>query len=94
MPATEVLVLHTDGRWYRAALLGQHRDRDTRGWRCGVRYTVDIGMTHQLVVPAEQCRAVDDPPPGWTDPRQDWSSRPASQVTSAGTATRPEPPVW
>jgi hypothetical protein len=73
-----------------ADLLGQHRDRETGVWRCGVRYTVGIAMTHQLVVPAAQCRAVDNPPPGWSDPRQDWAQRPAAQVTSAGTAIRPE----
>jgi hypothetical protein len=44
MPATHVLVLHDDGRWYRAQLLGQHRDRATRHWRVGVRYFVDVGI--------------------------------------------------
>ena len=39
MPTTAVEVLHDDGRWYVAQLLGQHRDRATGDWRCGVRYT-------------------------------------------------------
>ena len=43
MPATAVEVLHDDGRWYVAQLLGQHRDRATGDWRCGVRYTVGAG---------------------------------------------------
>ena len=55
MPATAVLVLHDDGRWYVAQLLGQHRDRVTGDWRCGVRYTVAAGMQHQRVVWADQC---------------------------------------
>jgi len=40
MPTTAVEVLHDDGRWYLAQLLGQHRDRGlphgggvTEGWR-------------------------------------------------------------
>ena len=36
MPTTSILVLHDDGRWYVAQLLGQHRDRETGDWRCGV----------------------------------------------------------
>ena len=56
MPATAVEVLHDDGRWYVAQLLGQHRDRATGDWRCGVRYTVDVGMQYQRVVWADQCR--------------------------------------
>ncbi len=43
MPATAVEVLHDDGRWYLAQLLGQHRDRETGDWRCGVRYSVAPG---------------------------------------------------
>ena len=37
MPANSVLVLHDDGRWYLAQLLGQHRDQRTGAWRCRVR---------------------------------------------------------
>jgi hypothetical protein len=48
--------VHDDGRWYLAQLLGQHRDRATGEWRCGVRYTVEVGIQHQRVVWAEQCR--------------------------------------
>src|SRR5688572_11079799 len=89
MPATHVLVLHDDGRWYLAQILGQHRDRATRLWRVGVAYYVDVGMHHQRVVWADECRVVDSPPEGWVDPRRlcgpvrrPWSPRP-------GTATRP-----
>ncbi len=56
MPTIAVEVRHDDGRWYLATLLGQHRDRATRGWRCGVRYTVDVGMQYQRVVWADDCR--------------------------------------
>jgi hypothetical protein len=56
MPTTAVEVLHDDGRWYLAQLLGQHFDRATGEWRCGVRYTVDVGMQNQRVVWADQCR--------------------------------------
>ena len=35
MPTTAVEVLHDDGRWYVATLMGQHRDRESGGWRCG-----------------------------------------------------------
>jgi hypothetical protein len=56
MLATAVLVLRDDSRWYLARLLGQHRDRTTGEWRCGVRYTVDVGMKYQRVVWADQRR--------------------------------------
>jgi hypothetical protein len=56
MPATAVEVLHDDGRWYLAQLLGQHRDKATGDWRCGVRYTVDFGMNGRRLVWADQCR--------------------------------------
>ena len=49
MPETHVLVLHNDGRWYRAQLLGQHRDRATRSWRVGAWHYVGVGMQHQRV---------------------------------------------
>lgn len=87
MPATEVLVPHDDGRWYRAQLLGQHRSSVDGHWRCGVRYYVGPGEQYQRVLPAADCRAVDDPPPGWVDPRET-APAPASRVTTAGTATR------
>ncbi len=87
MPATHVLVLHDDGRWYMAHLLGQHRDLATRAWRIGVRYYIDVGMQHQRVVCADECRAADDAPPGLTDPRQNVRTRSAPLVTPAGTAT-------
>jgi len=51
-------VPHDDGRWYLAQLLGQHRDRATGGWRCGVRYSVAPGLAYQRVVWADQCRAL------------------------------------
>ena len=37
-------------------LLGQHRDRATGEWRCGVRYTVNVDAQYQRVVWADQCR--------------------------------------
>ena len=37
MTATAVEVLHDDGRTHLAQLLGQHRDRATGDWRCGMR---------------------------------------------------------
>ena len=69
MPATAVEVLHDDGCWYAAQLLGQHRDRESGGWRCGVRYTVAPGFQFERVVWADQCRALpplelDEGPPG------------------------------
>ena len=45
-------------KWYLAQLLGQHRDRASGEWRCGVRYTVGFGMQYQRVVGADQCRAL------------------------------------
>jgi hypothetical protein len=47
LPTASVEVLHDDGHWYLAQLLGQHRDRATGEWRCGVRYTVDVGAQDQ-----------------------------------------------
>ena len=64
MPTTAVLVLHHDGRSYVAQLLGQHRDHETGGWRCGVRYYVEPGQQYQRVLPASKCRGVDDAPVG------------------------------
>ncbi len=94
MPASEILVPHDDGRWYRATLLGQHRDRSDGHWRCGVRYYVGPGQQYQRVLPAADCRAVDVPPPGWTDPEHDVQTRPAQRVTASGTGTRADENVW
>jgi len=56
MPATAVEVLHDDGNWYVAQLLGQHRDGATGEWRCG-RPVLDLtGGDYQPVVWAEECR--------------------------------------
>ena len=55
MPTTAVEVLHDDGRWYLAQLLGQHRDRATGGCRGEVRYTVGVGMKYRRVVWADRC---------------------------------------
>ena len=66
MPASAVEVLHDDGRWYVSQLLGQHRDRETGGWRCGVRYSVAPGMAYQRVLWADQCRL----PPEQVDQEQ------------------------
>ena len=38
MPATHVQVLHDDGRWYEAELLGQHRSGGR--WRAVGRYAL------------------------------------------------------
>ena len=45
MPTTAVEVLHDNGRWYFAKLLGQHRDWETGEWRCGVRHSVSSGCS-------------------------------------------------
>src|SRR3954452_11222431 len=73
--------------WYRATLLGQHRDRQEGTGGCGVRYYVGPGQQYQRVPPAADCRAVDDPPPSWTD-RAHERTRPAQRVTASGTGTR------
>ena len=93
MPASAVEVLHDDGRWSVAQLLGQHRDRETGDWRCGVRYSVAPSTAYQCVGWADQCRPpapeqvdqelrgpVDEgePEPGPGDPAQAWL------VTSVG----------
>ena len=76
MPTTAVEVLHDDGRWSVARLLGQHRDRETGDWRCGVRYSVAPGLAYQRVVWADQCRAL---PPEQVDQEQ---RRPGDQGES------------
>ena len=53
---TAVEVLPDDCRWYLARLLGQHRDRGTGDWRCGVRYSVGARDACQRVLCADQCR--------------------------------------
>jgi len=53
----------TIGRCRVGHLLGQHRDRATGDWCCGVRYSVDVGMQYQRVVCADHSRrlsAVDE----------------------------------
>jgi len=67
MATTAIEVLHDDGHWYPAQLLGQHRDRKTGDWRCGVRYSVAPGMAYQRVMWADQCRAL---PPEQVDEDQ------------------------
>src|SRR3954447_10125358 len=67
----QILVPHDDGCWYRATLLGRHRDRADGHWRAGVRYYVGPGQQYQRVLRADDCRAVDNPPPGWVDPSHD-----------------------
>ena len=61
LPASEILVPH-GGSWYVARRLDQYRDRRTGEWHVVVRYTVGLGMTHQLALPADQCRGLDDHP--------------------------------
>jgi hypothetical protein len=47
MPAREILVPHDDGRWYRATLLGQHRDAltGTGGAVCSISAAQGRGPT-------------------------------------------------
>src|SRR5215203_5145580 len=78
---TAVEVLHDDGRWYLAELLGQHRDRATGDWRCGVRYGVAPRMVYQRIVWADHCRAL---PPEQVDGQQ---GRPA-EAEQARTAVQ------
>jgi hypothetical protein len=58
MDATYVQVLHDDGRWYRAELLGQHRSGGR--WRAVVRYTVAPGMQYVRGQWADELRPVGD----------------------------------
>jgi hypothetical protein len=92
---TEVLVPHEDGRWWRATLLAQYRSTLEPGrWKVTVRYSVELGATYQRTLWADDCLPVDNPPLGWTDPRQD-GGPPAPHVTPAGFVTqapREEPP--
>jgi hypothetical protein len=68
----ELLVLHDDGRWWLATLLAQYRSTLVPGrWKVTVRYSVEVGATYQRTLWADDCRAVGNPPTGWTDPRQD-----------------------
>ena len=90
MPATHVLAPHDDGRLWVARLLDQYRDRRDGSWRVVVTYCTGPGATYIRALPAELCRAVDDPPPGWTDPREDERTSPAWHVPPAGTAARPD----
>lgn len=51
-PPVPVEVLHDDDRWYRGEALAYV------GRRVTVRYTVDVGATHHLVVDADRVRRV------------------------------------
>lgn len=82
----QVLFPHDDGRLWVAEVVDQVRDRRTGGWRVVARYTTGPGQTYIRAAPAEQVRAVDDAPPGWTDPGQDVRTRPAPRVTAPGPA--------
>lgn len=87
-----VLVEH-QGRWWVAEVLDQYRSGPDRRWRCALRLTTQPGSTYMLAVWADDCRAVDDAPPGWTDPRLDGGT-PATSGTFAGTATQVDEPPW
>jgi hypothetical protein len=87
MPSKSVLALHDDGRWWPAEVLDQYRDRADGLWRVVVTYSTAPGMRYIRAMPADDCRPVDDPPPGWTDPRRDG-------VTPSGTATGAGQPPW
>jgi hypothetical protein len=67
MSASHVLVPHDDGTWRLAQLLDQYRDRRTGRWMAVVRYYAGIGEQYQRALWADDCRAMDDPPPGWID---------------------------
>lgn len=57
MPTTaSVVVLQYDDEWNVAQLLGQHRNRDTNDWRCGVRYSVARIRRRQSGNPAAAAR--------------------------------------
>lgn len=90
MPATHILAPHDDGRLWVARLLDQYRDRRDGTWRVVVTYNTGPGQTYIRALPAELCRAVDDPPPGWADPRERGRTSAPAHVTPAGTATRTE----
>jgi hypothetical protein len=59
-------------------VLDQARSRDDGHWRVVVRFTTEPGSTYVLAMPADQCRAVDDPQPGLASPRLD--QRPPSEL--------------
>lgn len=57
--STQVLAPH-DGAWWTADVLDQYRGREG-GWRVVVRFTTEPGSTYVLAMPADQCRAIEDP---------------------------------
>ena len=87
--AVHVFAPHDDGRFYVVELLDQYRDHRDRSWRVVVRYSTGPCETYIRAEPASRCRPVDDPPPGWRDPRQDGRHRPAP--TSPRPAPQPGP---
>ncbi len=67
---SEILAPHDDGHWWRATLLAQYRSTLEPGrWNVTVRYSVEVGAQYQRTLWADDCRAVDSPPPGCSDPR-------------------------
>ena len=94
MPTKSVLALHDDGRWWPAEVLDQYRASADGEWRVVVTYSTAPGMRYIRAEPADRYRAVDDPPPGWVDPRQTVRTRPAQKVTPSGAATEADQPPW
>ena len=86
MPTESVLALHDNGRWWPARADGS--------WRVVVTYSVAPGMRYIRAEPADRYLPVDDPPPGWVDPRQDVRTRPAQMVTPSGASTGADQPPW
>ena len=61
----DVLVPHDDGRWWPATPVAQYRSTLQPGrWKVTVRYSVQPGAQYQRTLWADDCRAVDNPPPG------------------------------
>jgi hypothetical protein len=90
-----VLVIHDDGRWWVADLLAQYPSTAEPGrWKVTVRYTTEPGARYQRTLWADECRAVDDPPPGWSDPR-DTGGAAGARATPGGSVTRvSDIPPW
>ena len=87
---TYVLFPHDDGRLWVATVLHQYRDRRTGAWQVVARYSTGVGETYIRCEPADRCRPVDDPPPGWTDPAHDGRVSPERTVTPSGAGPRAE----
>ena len=92
-PATVHALVEHQGAWWVADLLDQYRSGPDGRWRCAVRLNTGPGQTYMLAVWAGDCRPVDDPPPGWTDPRQNGPTS-TSPGTFSGAATQVDEQPW